>query len=55
MVKIAHKPIGNKMHVQHILGLLSLYSFSLIMIIQIGITYPLTVANNTVCICKERT
>jgi hypothetical protein len=53
MVKIAHKPIGNKTHVQHILGLLSLYSISLIMIIQIGITYPLTVANNTIHNQKE--
>jgi hypothetical protein len=55
MVMITYKPIGNKTHVQRILGLLSLYSISLIMIFQIGLTYPLTIDNNTNCIQKERT
>jgi len=43
------------MHVQHILGLLSLYSISLNMIFQIELTYPLTVNNNTIRNQKEYT
>jgi len=55
MVKITYKPIWNKTHVQRILGPLSLYSISLIMIFQIGLAYPLTVNNNTIRNQKEHT
>jgi hypothetical protein len=53
MVKIAHKPTGNKTHVQRILGpppLFIVYSISLNMIFQIELaTHPLTVNKTTTC------